>query len=140
MEQATTTAAPRWRRFAPLLLLLAALGLFVALGGHRLIGLDALRDNYAALRAFTDANPLLAALAATRRVLLDRLLLAIPVVAFDDAAATVYGRILRVTGYSRRKVVDRMIAATAIVNDATLVTMNGADFADVPGLKLEAWG
>ena len=63
MEQATTTAAPRWRRFAPLLLLLAALGLVVALGGHRLIGLEALRDNYAALRAFTDANPLLAALA-----------------------------------------------------------------------------
>ena len=59
----SATPAPLWRRFAPLLLLLAALGLFVALGGHRLIGLDALRENYAALRAFTDANPVLAALA-----------------------------------------------------------------------------
>lgn len=47
----------------PLLLLLAALAAFVAAGGHRLIGLDALRENYAALRAFTEANPALAMLA-----------------------------------------------------------------------------
>lgn len=55
--------APAWRRFAPLLLLLLALALFVALGGHRLIGVDALRSHYAELRAFADANPALAALA-----------------------------------------------------------------------------
>jgi predicted nucleic acid-binding protein len=32
-----------------------------------------------------------------------------------------------------------MIGAQAIVHDATLVTMNAADFADIPGLKLLAW-
>jgi uncharacterized membrane protein YdjX (TVP38/TMEM64 family) len=63
MQQPTTTAPPSWRRFAPLGLLLAALAASVALGGHRLIGLDALRENYTALRAFTEAQPLLAALA-----------------------------------------------------------------------------
>jgi tRNA(fMet)-specific endonuclease VapC len=80
------------------------------------------------------------AFATIRRALLDRVLLAIPVIPFDDAAATAYGRILSATGYSRRKVIDRMIAATAIVHDAALVTTNAADLADVPGLKLEAWG
>lgn len=59
----TAAAANPLRRFAPLLLLLAALAVFIALGGHRLVGLDALRDNYSALRDFTNANPTLAALA-----------------------------------------------------------------------------
>ena len=37
------------------------------------------------------------------------------------------------------RILDRLIAATAIVHDLTLVTINGADFRDIPGLKLEAW-
>ena len=32
-----------------------------------------------------------------------------------------------------------MIVATALVHDLTLVTMNGADFNDIAGLKLEVW-
>lgn len=52
-----------WRRFAPLLLLVAALLLFLMSGGHRLISLEALRDNYGNLRAFADSRPWLAALA-----------------------------------------------------------------------------
>jgi len=62
-ETVTATQPPAWRRFAPLQLMLAALALFFALGGHRFLNLDALRANYAALRGFADANPGLAMLA-----------------------------------------------------------------------------
>lgn len=55
----------------------------------------------------------------------------------DSAAANRYADIVAVTGFSRRKVIDRMIAATAIAHQLTLATMNGADFANVPGLNLE---
>ena len=34
---------------------------------------------------------------------------------------------------------DLMIAATALVNDLTVVTRNTTDFAAVPGLRLENW-
>jgi predicted nucleic acid-binding protein len=74
-----------------------------------------------------------------RRARLDLLLAAMPVIPFDDAAADAYRAILQVTGYSRRKVLDRMIAAQALVHHATLVTLNPNDFRDVPGLSLLAW-
>lgn len=74
-----------------------------------------------------------------RRRRLDILLAALPVLPFDADAAETYGAIVREAGYSRRKLLDRMIAAQAIVNDATLVTLNPVDFADIPGLKLLAW-
>jgi predicted nucleic acid-binding protein len=77
--------------------------------------------------------------AGLRRPRLDAMLEALPVVAFDDAAAAAYRRILEAQGYSRRKVLDRMIAAQAIVHHATLVTRNPDDFRDVPGLHLLAW-
>jgi tRNA(fMet)-specific endonuclease VapC len=32
-----------------------------------------------------------------------------------------------------------MIAATALAHDLTLITMNGKDFRDLPGLKLVEW-
>ncbi len=53
--------------------------------------------------------------------------------------ATAYGRIVGEAEFSRRKIIDRMIAATAIVQDLTLITTNGADFDDIAGLKLEIW-
>lgn len=43
------------------------------------------------------------------------------------------------TDFSRRRIIDRMIAAQALLHDATLVTMNGEDFKDIPGLKLLIW-
>jgi predicted nucleic acid-binding protein len=70
---------------------------------------------------------------------LQAILDAIPVVAFDDQAADAYRRILEATGYSRRKVLDRMIAAQALVHRATLITSNPDDFRDVPGLDLLVW-
>ncbi|MEJ0060715.1 MAG: PIN domain-containing protein [Terricaulis sp.] len=74
-----------------------------------------------------------------RRARLDAMLAAIPVIAFDDAAAQIYGAIVANAGYSRRKLLDRMIAAQALQHRATLVTMNADDFSDVPGLSLLAW-
>jgi predicted nucleic acid-binding protein len=77
--------------------------------------------------------------AQVRRARLDTILAAIPTVAFDDAAADAYGDIVAKVGYSRRKLLDRMIAAQALVHRSTLVTINAGDYADVPGLSLMAW-
>jgi tRNA(fMet)-specific endonuclease VapC len=77
--------------------------------------------------------------AQVRQARLDAILAAIPTVAFDDAAADAYGEIVASAGYSRRKLLDRMIAAQALVHRSTLVTINAGDYADVPGLSLLAW-
>jgi tRNA(fMet)-specific endonuclease VapC len=53
---------------------------------------------------------------------------------FDQAAADAYARIP-----FRRGHFDRLIAAHALALDATIVTANEADFADIPGLKVENW-
>jgi len=74
-----------------------------------------------------------------RRARLNAVLSAIPTIAFDDAAADAYRAIVERVGYSRRKLLDRMIAAQAIVHRATVVTMNPDDFADIPGLDVLAW-
>jgi predicted nucleic acid-binding protein len=70
---------------------------------------------------------------------LNAVLAAIPTIAFDDAAATAYGKIVANAGYSRRKLFDRMIAAQAIVHRASLVTTNAGDYADIADLSLVAW-
>jgi tRNA(fMet)-specific endonuclease VapC len=64
---------------------------------------------------------------------------AIPTIAVYDEAAEAYGAIVAHAGYSRRKLLDRMIAAQAIVHRAALVTMNAAAFADIPELALVKW-
>lgn len=79
------------------------------------------------------------AYAALRRARLDAVLAAIPTLAFDEVSADAYGAIVAHAGYSRRKLLARMIAAQALVHRATLVTLNPDDFADVPGLQLKAW-
>jgi predicted nucleic acid-binding protein len=77
--------------------------------------------------------------AGLRRPRLDAILQALPVLAFDAEAADAYRMIVETAGYSRRKLLDRMIAAQALVHRATLVTQNPTDFQDVPGLALLAW-
>jgi tRNA(fMet)-specific endonuclease VapC len=74
-----------------------------------------------------------------RRARLDAILAAVPAIAFDDEAAAAYGAIVASAGYSRRKLLDRMIAAQALVHRASLVTMNAGDYADIPDLALLAW-
>ena len=80
-----------------------------------------------------------AASVSARRARLDIMLRALPCLAFDDAAAERYGAIVALAGYSRRKLLDRMIAAQALVHAATLVTFNASDFADVPSLGILSW-
>jgi predicted nucleic acid-binding protein len=58
---------------------------------------------------------------------------------FTSAEAEVYGRIVQRCGFSRPRIIDRMIAASAIVADATLITINAGDFREIAGLKLESW-
>jgi tRNA(fMet)-specific endonuclease VapC len=53
---------------------------------------------------------------------------------FDDAAARAYARMP-----FRRGRFDRLLAAHALSLDATVVTNNLSDFADIPGLKVEDW-
>ena len=79
------------------------------------------------------------ALAGRRSASLRELLAFLPILPFDDACAEAYGRIVAASGYSRPRILDRMIAATALVHGLTVVTANAPDFADVPGLELEAW-
>ena len=76
---------------------------------------------------------------AVRRLRLDFILTRLTIIDFDEAAATVYGTIVRAVGVSRPDTIDRMIAATAILHGLTLVTMNGRDFRNLPGLTLDIW-
>lgn len=75
-----------------------------------------------------------------RRRALDVLLELLPQLDFDLEMAAVYGQIVARQGFSRRKIIDRMIAATALVHDLTVITLNKTDFADVPALKIDDWG
>lgn len=81
-------------------------------------------------------EPSLAALRAGR---LRRLLNQSATLPIGAATLAAYETIIATTGYSRRKVNDRLIAATALEHGLTLVTMNAADFRDVPRLVVEDW-
>lgn len=69
---------------------------------------------------------------------LDNLVRVLTLRDFDAQAADTYGAIARRAGIKRRSF-DRLIAAHALSLGLTLVTNNEADFADVPGLKVENW-
>jgi tRNA(fMet)-specific endonuclease VapC len=60
-----------------------------------------------------------------------------PLLTFDSRAVTEFQR-LRQSGI-RIGTMDLKIAATALTNDATLLTRNLADFGQVPGLRVEDW-
>jgi tRNA(fMet)-specific endonuclease VapC len=58
----------------------------------------------------------------------------VPVLPFDELAARNYAKLP-----FKRARFDRLLAAQALSLSATIVTNNEADFADVPGLKVENW-
>lgn len=65
---------------------------------------------------------------------LDAFLAAIPLLPFDEAAARAYALLP-----FKRARFDRLLAAHALSLEVTIITNNEADFADVPGLKIENW-
>lgn len=75
-----------------------------------------------------------------REARLDALLANVRVfpVHFDELDG--YAAILAQSGFSRRKLLDRLIAATALARGLPLATLNPGDFMDVPGLQVLDWG
>lgn len=65
---------------------------------------------------------------------LEAFVAAIPLIAFDEVAAREYAKLP-----FKRARFDRLLAAHALSIGATVITNNEADFADVPGLKVENW-
>ena len=76
---------------------------------------------------------------AALRPRLDLMLEQLQELPFTTAEAVVYARIVQQCGYSCPRVIDRMIAATAIRANATLITINSRDFRGIEGLRLEDW-
>lgn len=71
---------------------------------------------------------------APTHIVLNRLVRQMPIVPFDEAAARAYARLP-----FKRARFDRLLAAHALSLDATVVTSNARDFADIPGLRVENW-
>lgn len=74
-----------------------------------------------------------------RQAALASLLTHVEVLRLGVTEAHAYGAIVRALGFSRGRVVDRLIAAQAIVAGAPLATLNARDFLEVPGLQVEDW-
>jgi tRNA(fMet)-specific endonuclease VapC len=58
----------------------------------------------------------------------------VPMLPFDESAARAHAKLP-----FKRARFDRLLAAHALSIGATVITNNEADFADVPGLKVENW-
>ncbi len=80
------------------------------------------------------------ATAKARTVRLDAILAQTQTLPFTLATLDKYQHIVAASGHSRRTILDRLIAATALEYDFLFATTNADDFQDVPGLKLEDWG
>lgn len=75
------------------------------------------------------------------RFKLERLLLPIPVLDFDERDASAYGvlRVMMQKDGRTMGIVDTMIAAATMARDAILVTSDARGFIPVPGLITEDW-
>jgi predicted nucleic acid-binding protein len=74
-----------------------------------------------------------------RRRALDQLYNNLEILPFGEKQAAAYRDIVMKVGFSRRLIIDRMIAAQAIVAGAALATLIQRDFRDIPGLVIEDW-
>ena len=73
-------------------------------------------------------------LAVARRAALDLMLPQFDIALFGEPELATYRQIVERAGFSRRKILDRMIAATALANGLRLVTGYVADYADIDEL------
>jgi tRNA(fMet)-specific endonuclease VapC len=78
-------------------------------------------------------------LSRARRQAVDALSDKLDILPFDAPELESYRSILTACGYSRAKIVDRLIAATALANGLMLATRNPKDFRNIPGLEIEEW-
>lgn len=74
-----------------------------------------------------------------RQQLLKWVVSTLEVVPYEQRHAAIYGQIVRQLGFSRTRIIDRMIAAQALDAGAALATLNPRDFRDIPGLTIENW-
>jgi tRNA(fMet)-specific endonuclease VapC len=74
-----------------------------------------------------------------RRATVDGMYANLDILPFGQPEAAAYRIIIEALGFSRPRIIDRMIAATAIVADARLATLNVRDFRAIPGLNVEDW-
>ncbi|WP_343525610.1 hypothetical protein [Sphingomonas sp.] len=81
-------------------------------------------------KVFRSGNSLALSLPAA----LDRFFEHVPILSFDQRAASAYAMIP-----FRRGRFDRLIGAHVLATGLTLVTNNEANFADIPGLTIENW-
>ncbi|WP_302319231.1 type II toxin-antitoxin system VapC family toxin [Gordonibacter pamelaeae] len=75
------------------------------------------------------------------RWLVDEFMLPFEVLPFDSSCARAYGRIRAQLERAGKTIGhnDLLIAATALANNAVLVTGNVDEFKRVPGLSIESW-
>jgi predicted nucleic acid-binding protein len=74
-----------------------------------------------------------------RAALFEAFLEGLEILPFAELEVHAYETIIAANGFSRRLVVDRMIAATALANDLALATLNPRDFRNIAGLTIEDW-
>ena len=74
-----------------------------------------------------------------RRAALDALYENFEVLPFTSREAELYGRIILARGFALSKVIDRMIAATALAAGAPVATLTPRDFREGPDLRVEEW-
>ena len=74
-----------------------------------------------------------------RRLALDEMYEAFEILPFGEDEARAYRGIVEALGFSRPKIIDRMIAAHGLVTRAAVATLNPRDFREVAALKIEDW-
>ena len=77
--------------------------------------------------------------AEVRRIKLDAIYDSMDIRSYEWPDVLAYRKIVTQLGFSRPKIIDRMIAAQAITAGARLATLNPRDFRGIADLQVEDW-